>query len=250
MCRIHVSRGSTPTQDPNAPLPRAQVRRLRTYFRSAGWPCHDGLELELLTAGLVERRLATDAALERIVVTDAGLQAMDVAHARNRQCFDAHESLVASVAAYQARAGRLVYRGLSLRAPLDRGWKLCNPDLYSLRYSSVAAYTEPVIHEIKVRRADLFSDLRNPDKRAAYQALSAAFYYVMPAGLAALEEIPEDCGVLYAQAEGFTLGRSSPRRAVEPAHAVWMALARRAAEPVDLDEAQAWLADLPPASAP
>lgn len=225
------------------PLTRSHARRLRTYYRSAGWPCHDALEIELLNARLIERVAEAGTALERIAVTDAGVQALGRTREQNRKAFDAHEALVGRVAQSEAAVGRLVYRGLMLRGRLDTGWKLCSPDVYSIRYSPVPTYTEPRIHEVKVRRADLFSDLRNADKRAAYQALSAAFYYVLPAGLATLDEIPEDCGVLYATAEGFALGRASPRRSVEPTHAIWIALARRAAEPVEIDEAQAWLGD-------
>lgn len=234
------------TEHQRAPLPRAHARRLRTYYRSAGWPCHDNLEIDLLNAGLIERlHQASPAMSEAIRVTDAGLRALGTSLDGNRRAFDAHEALVDRVAKWEASAGRLVFRGLSLRGRVESGWKLCSPDVYSLRYSTVAAYTEPVIHEVKVRRADLLSDLKNPDKRAAYQALSSAFYYVMPEGLASLDDIPEDCGVLFATPEGagFTVGRPSPRRAVEPGHAVWMALARRAADPVELDEAQAWLGD-------
>ena len=30
-------------------------RRLREVYRSAGWPCQDGIEVELLAAGLLQR---------------------------------------------------------------------------------------------------------------------------------------------------------------------------------------------------
>ena len=33
----------------------ARRRRLRELWRSAGWPCHDALELELLAAGCLSR---------------------------------------------------------------------------------------------------------------------------------------------------------------------------------------------------
>ena len=40
-------------------------------------------------------------------------------------------------------------------------------------------YAEPVVHEIKVRRADLLSDLRRADKGAAYVALASQCWYVL-----------------------------------------------------------------------
>lgn len=36
------------------PLGRAHAKRLREVYRSAGWPCQDLLEIELLAAGLLE----------------------------------------------------------------------------------------------------------------------------------------------------------------------------------------------------
>ena len=35
-----------------APLTRLHHRRLREIYRSAGWPCCDAIEIELLAAGL------------------------------------------------------------------------------------------------------------------------------------------------------------------------------------------------------
>lgn len=224
-------------------LGRALARRLRDYYRSAGWPCCDELELDLLARGLIEILGDGAGGGDRIRLTPSGIVALGAVRDRNRCAFDAHEALVERVAREQTLAGRLVYRGLMLRGRIESGWKPCRPDVYSIRYTSVAAYTAPMIHEIKVRRADLLADLQRPDKRATYQALCSEFYYVMPSDLAALEEIPADCGVLFADAgaNGLRLGRAAPRRSVEPGFATWMALARRGAEPVELDEVQAWL---------
>ena len=35
-------------------LTRAHARRLRDIYRSAGWPCQDALEIDLLAAGLLD----------------------------------------------------------------------------------------------------------------------------------------------------------------------------------------------------
>ncbi len=222
-------------------LSRSQCRRLRDYYRSAGWPCLDVMEVELLNAGLIERVTMPGHHQETLRVTDAGLQAIGVGVVRNRKAFDAHELLLMDTARHLAGAGRLVYRNLSLRGRVENGWKLCKPDVYSIRNTSVAAYVRPMIHEVKVRRADLISDLKRPEKRAAYQALSSEFFYVMPKGLADVHEVPEDCGVLYHSENGFELARPASQRAMELSLAEWMALARRAAELVELDQSQSLL---------
>ncbi len=214
-------------------LPRTHGRRLRDYYRSAGWPCQDTIEIDLLNAGLVERVARPGAGLDLIRVTEVGLQALGSLLVRNRQAFDAHESLVEQVTQHLSRAGRLTYRGLMLRGRVGDAWKPCRPDVYSIRYTSVAAYARPVIHEVKVRRADLLGDLKNPDKRAAYQALSSEFFYVMPEGLATVHEIPDECGVLFAGDAGLRLARPSPQRTVQLGIAEWMSLARRGAEFLD-----------------
>ncbi|MDZ7813445.1 MAG: hypothetical protein U5L74_10125 [Ideonella sp.] len=109
-------------------------------------------------------------------------------------------------------------------------WRLARPDLFSVRRTSNPAYLQPMVHEIKVSRADLFSDLRNKPQRAAYQGLCSECYYVFPAGMAEPKELPEDLGVwvLHSEAESCRLEMLRPAR-----HApctlpfeVWMALAQ------------------------
>jgi hypothetical protein len=146
------------------------------------------------------------------------------------------------------RAGRVVWRGLSLRARIGQGdeaaWTLAVPDVYSIRHTTVEAYLEPVAHEVKVRRADLLSDLRHQAKRAAYLALSSECWYVLKAGIARPEEIPPECGVMVAGADGLEVARPAPKRPMQMSFGLWMALARAA--PVDNGagaDAQPWLGD-------
>ncbi|MDE1950080.1 MAG: hypothetical protein KGI35_15780, partial [Burkholderiales bacterium] len=143
-------------------------RRLREIWRSAGWPCRDAVEIELLAAGLVERSW-DGAGRETLRVTDPGVQLLAATLARNRALRDAHEALVGRVAREMQRAGRVVWRGLRLRAPLEAedgatNWALALPDVYSIRHTTVEDCVEPIVHEIKVNRADLLSDLRQPAK--------------------------------------------------------------------------------------
>lgn len=222
-------------------------RRLRQLWRSAGWPCQDGIELELLVAGLVER-LRDDAGRETLRVTDAGLRLLAATLQRNRRAFDDHEALVARVVLAMQRAGRLAWRGLRLRAPPvvaegPRHWPIAMPDVFSIRPSTVEDYIEPVVHEVKVRRADLLADLRRDGKRAAYLGLASQCWYVLKAGIADADEVPAECGVMVAQTQGLEVLRPAPRRAMRLPLATWMALARANAEPPPEDEAQAWLGE-------
>ena len=109
-------------------------------------------------------------------------------------------------------------------------WRLARPDLFSVRRTSNPAFLQPMVHEIKVSRADLFSDLRNKAKRASYQWLCSECYYVFPAGMAEPKELPEDLGVwvLHSDAEGGRLEMLRPARHVPCTlpFEVWMALAQ------------------------
>ncbi len=234
----------------------AHRRRLREVWRSAGWPCHDVLELDLLAAGLLQR-VWDDSGRETLRVSDAGLQVLANARQRAQAALGAHEALVARVAADMHRAGRVVWRGLSLRAPLaqDDGstrWAMARPDVFSIRHTTLEDHTEPVVHEIKVSRADLLSDLRSPAKGAAYRALASQCWYVLREGIATADEVPADYGVLLAGDGGLQVARPAPRRALRLPFAAWMALARSHPDgsvPED-DIEQAPLAAFGPASAP
>lgn len=209
---------------------RLHLQRLRLLWRSAGWPSQDLVEVELLAAGWVER-LQEPGGRERLRVTDAGVAALAASLQKNRALRDAHEMLVERVAIEMQRAGRIAWRGLSLRAglPQEDGktlWVNAMPDVYSIRHSTVEDYLEPAIHEIKVSRADLLGELRRPAKSAAYRALCGQCWFVIKAGIAEPDEIPPDYGVLIGHDGHLELARPAPRRACKPDFATWMALAR------------------------
>ena len=205
-------------------------RRLRAVWRSAGWPCHDMVEVELLAAGLLER-VRSSTGHESLRVTDAGVAVLADTLQRNRRTRDAHEALVERVAREMTRSGRLAWRGLSLRAKVGEAWAMAMPDVYSIRHTTVEAYLEPIVHEIKVRRADLLGDLRITAKRAAYLQLSSECWYVIRRGIAEPDEIPPECGVMVATDQGLDVARPAPRRAMQVPFGLWMSLAR--ATPMD-----------------
>ena len=102
------------------------------------------------------------------------------------------------------------------------------------------SYLEPIVHEIKVSRADLLGDLKNKDKRDAYLGLGGQCWYVLgcnakgdPIGEA--DEIPAECGVMVYTEGRIEVIRVEPKRpmAYLPFH-VWMSLAK--ATPVRPDQ--------------
>ena len=232
---------------PPPALTRVHRRRLREIYRSAGWPCLDMVEVELLAAGLVVRDL-TASGHTLLRVTDAGIQVLADTLASNRAVRNDHEALVETVAREMLRAGRIAWRGLSLRAQLPGPapdqpgpWCIAQPDVFSIRNTTVEAYAEPVVHEIKVRRADLLGDLRQPLKRAAYLDLGGECWYVLGNDargrcIGTADDVPAECGVMLLDQGRLRVARAAPRRPVArlPFH-LWMALAK--ATPVaGLDE--------------
>lgn len=98
-------------------LSPAHRKRLREVWGSAGWPCQDMIELDLLAAGLL-MRVADAPGRERLQLTDSGVQQLAASRARLQRARSAHEALVDRVALDMHRAGRVVWCGLSLRAAL------------------------------------------------------------------------------------------------------------------------------------
>lgn len=255
----------------------AHLKRLRALWRSAGWPCRDIVEAELIAGGWLLRDI-DGAGRETLRLSDAGVHALVAATRLRRQALAAHEALVAQVARAMQRDGRVVWRGLGLRAPLPGSdaptaeadnsaqgagpggafgltppaeateprppprprWVLARPDVFSVRHTTREEALAPVAHEVKVHRADLLADLRRPDKARAYAALAAECWYVLHEGIATPEEIPPEYGVLFATGAGHTLvvARPAPRRALRLPFATWMALARATPEPPLDDDAQ------------
>jgi hypothetical protein len=231
-------------QDPA--LGKAHARRLREIYRSAGWPCQDLLEIELLAAGMLDR-VHSATGHETLRVTDAGVRLLAAALASNRNAFTAHEALVEQVALEMCRAGRVTWRGLSLRAQVPQEdsagelrWCIAKPDVFSIRNTSVANYVDPVVHEVKVHRADLLGDLKQSAKRAAYLDLGECWYVLgcdaKGRPIAEPDEVPAECGVMIFERGRLNVARAAPRRFRDSLpFGVWMALAK--ATPVaGLDE--------------
>lgn len=238
------------------PFGKPHARRLREIYRSAGWPCCDAIEVELLAGGFLER-VRTLHGHETLRVTDAGIARIATTLTINRAALSPHEALVERVAREMTRGGRIAWRGLGLRArlpPLEEGgkarWCMARPDVFSIRNTSVEAYAHPIVHEVKVSRADLLGDLRKPDKRAAYLDLGGECWYVLGNDargrcIASPDEIPPECGVLVLEGERLVVARAAVHRAFERIpFGVWLALAK--AQPIAGfdDDAQDMLGEL------
>lgn len=233
------ARPETPSPaDPTAALGKIHARRLREIYRSAGWPCQDLVEIELLAGGLLQR-VAGPSGHETLRVTEAGIRHLAATLVHNRAALSAHEALVERIACEMLRAGRITWRGLGLRAqlpPLEQGgparWCIAKPDVFSIRNTSVADYVDPVVHEIKVRRSDLLGDLKRPDKRAAYLDLGGECWYVLGCDakgrpIAEPDEVPAECGVIQVEGSGMRVLRAAPRRSRQSLpFGVWLALAK------------------------
>ena len=237
-------------------LGRTHARRLRDVYRSAGWPCLDAVEVELLAAGLLARTSRVNGH-DAVRLTDAGIHYLGQAFQKNRHALTAHNALVARIAQAMQRDGRVVWTGLSVRARLPPSagddatdtsaapfagagpvapaarWKICRPDVFSIRNTTVAGYLEPIVHEIKVSRADLLGDLKFKDKRDSYLDVGGQCWYVLgcdskgrPIGQA--DEVPEECGVMFAAPDGrLEVARYAPSRPMpDLPFLLWMALAK------------------------
>ena len=257
---------------------RTHLTRLMSIWRSAGWPCRDAVELDLVAAGWAT--LAEGAGgHETIRLTDAGIRLLADSRQRNQRSLSAHDQLAARVAANLMTAGRIVWRELSLRARITThdpppagaalmtdealwlddetisqqhhegkaSWRMARPDVFSVRRTSVEEYLQPMVHEVKVSRADLLSDLRHAAKRESYQWLSCETYYVLPAGMAEPHEIPEAFGVwlLNGTIDSGTLDLVRPARHAPCTlpFSVWMALAKATPASLDVESTQRELGD-------
>jgi hypothetical protein len=218
-------------------LGRTHARRLRDVYRSAGWPSLDNVEVELLAAGLLQR-VEESSGHEKVRLSDAGIAFLAQAFHANRQAMSAHDTLVQRVAQAMLRDGRIVWTDLSIRARLPSQpdeatrWKICMPDVFSIRNTTVAGYLEPVVHEIKVSRADLLGDLKSRDKRDSYLDAGGQCWYVLGCDrkgkpIADADEVPIECGVMVLQGDSLEVARNAPKRAVaDLPFALWMVLAK------------------------
>ena len=207
-------------------LKRIHMQRLRQMYRSAGWPSLDTIEIDLIAARLLER-ITPEGKPEFLRVSDKGMQVMAQSVQNNRVAYDAHEALVRKVAEQQMEQGRIAYLDLTLLSKPGEEWQHSKPDVSSIRKTTSEKYLEPIIHEVKVRRADLLGDLKKPEKHQGYLAAAEQCVYVLAEGIAKPEEIPECCGVMIEGGDKLVIARAAPRaEPFGPGISTWMSLAK------------------------
>jgi len=145
-----------------------------------------------------------------VKLTQAGIQHLAQAAPTNRDARSAHEKLVMLVAQSMGMEGRIVWTNLNLKAKVaipeaeQATWRWAMPDVFSIRNTSRSQYLEPIVHEIKVSRADLLGDLKRPEKRV----VGGQCWYVLGQDkkgrpIAKPDDIPTECGVSVRAKTGF-----------------------------------------------
>ena len=99
-------------------LTRFHRTRLMQIWRSAGWPCKDALEIDLLAAQLIALHVSPDGC-ETLRLTEAGIRTLAEARQRGVRALSGHDRLGQRFAAHLLAAGRIVWRELSLRAAVE-----------------------------------------------------------------------------------------------------------------------------------
>ena len=99
-----------------------------------------------------------------------------------------------------------------------------------------------VAYEIKVTRADFARELKHPDKRVPAEELGNECFFVMPAGLAKVDEIPEGWGLIEVIANGLRIKKHARQREIGPFPLSFMAsIARRSKDDGPLLPKPYWL---------
>ena len=80
----------TSTSPPSTTITRFHRTRLMQIWRSAGWPCKDGLEIDLLAAGLIRLHIAADGC-EALRLTDEGIRTLAQARQRGVRALSLHD---------------------------------------------------------------------------------------------------------------------------------------------------------------
>jgi len=75
-------------------------------------------------------------------------------------------------------------------------------DAWAINYRP-SKQNKTICYEIKVSRSDFFNEIKKPFKRRAGLRLANEFYFVVPAGMLKVEEIPPECGLMEVHPEGY-----------------------------------------------
>ena len=83
-------------------------------------------------------------------------------------------------------------------------------------------------YEIKVSRSDFLHEVSRPEKRAMALRYSNRYWFAAPRGLIAVEELPDEAGLLEVLPSGVArVAKQAPRRECEPSWELLSVVARR-----------------------
>lgn len=209
---------SDPTPAGMVELNRRQAKRLRFYFTQgnrASVYSPDAIDLALVALKVLQLEDAGMSGYQRARVTEIGIQTLHQHRQSDIKNRGVHHELGSRLAAYLREQGRITWENIEFknliteRNPQTDGlpetysyWKCVRPDVFSMAPSLDLKRADPRVHEVKVSRADYFSDLAKPEKRSAYASISRALYFVTPAGLIKPEELPPGAGLMQETTEG------------------------------------------------
>ncbi len=100
--------------------------------------------------------------------------------------------------------------------------QICSYDIQWIDAFACSVYPSKgyprVAYELKVSRSDWLAELRNPEKRAPFVALSNQFWFVIAEGIGSRDDMPPDtadCGLLEIMSSGkIHVRKRAPKRDV------------------------------------
>lgn len=73
------------------------------------------------------------------------------------------------------------------------------PDVFSMAKTLHLKKCSPMVHEVKVSRADFWADVK-AEKWRKYQPFCSHFFFVAPVGMVTKDEVPKEAGLIYYDA--------------------------------------------------
>lgn len=203
-------------------LMRKHYSRLRWYFKSphgaGAGGMGDNIDLDLAALGMIEKSEKFGGVV-CFKITQTGIAELSAENKREIERRSPHHSLAGRLAQWLQKQGRVTWENIEFVVEVETfgqiGRKSVRPDVFSVMATLNPKNIGPIVHEVKVSRADFLADVAKPEKRGAYSKIAEAVYYVAPAGMIAPEECPEECGLLVETDGGFELLKKHKRRAVE-----------------------------------
>lgn len=206
-------------------LNKAAMRRLRWYYRgpnSKHRTQRDNADLDLIRVGAVNYLQGYNN--DYLVITRVGVQLLAEDLEQTRQTRVPHNTLAERLAHHLQTRDRITWLNIEFRVSPGI---LARPDVFSVAATFNESRLSPMVHEVKVSRADFLSDVQKPEKRGAYGKIACYVQYCVPEGLVNLSEVPKDCGLVIERSDGtFDTVRRGPRNKVSltPGHFMNMVL--------------------------